>query len=110
MKYLLLVCRDPEFKTDPAVIVPTLEAWDADISGRGVKVHGHHLAAPSTSVTVRVRGDEVLVTDGPFAETKEHIAGFDIMECASMEAAVEEARNHPLARFGAIDVRAFGED
>jgi hypothetical protein len=47
------------------------------------------------------------VTDGPFAETKELIAGFDVLECGSLDEAVEIASRHPVAAFGAIDVREF---
>jgi hypothetical protein len=60
--------------------------------------------------TVRVRGDEVLVFDGPFAETKEQIGGFDVLECASLDEAIEVAGKHPVARFGAIDVRPFWQE
>ena len=56
---------------------------------------------------VRVRGGKPFVTDGPFAETKELIAGFDVLECSSLEEAVDIASRHPVAAFGAIDVREF---
>jgi hypothetical protein len=59
---------------------------------------------------VRIRGDEVLVSDGPFAETKEQIGGFDVLECASLDEALEVAAKHPVARFGAIDVRPFWQE
>jgi len=49
----------------------------------------------------------VLVADGPFAETKEQIAGFDIIECANLDQAIDVAAKHPVARFGTIDVRPF---
>src|SRR2546429_6614783 len=52
------------------------------MDGRGVRLLGRELDLPETAATVRVRGGETLVTDGPFAETKEFIAGFDILECA----------------------------
>jgi hypothetical protein len=59
---------------------------------------------------VRIRDDEVLVSDGPFAETKEQIGGFDVLECASLDEALEVAAKHPVARFGAIDVRPFWQE
>jgi uncharacterized protein (TIGR02246 family) len=77
---------------------------------RGVRLHGHRLALPSDAVTVRVRGGEVLRTDGPFAETKEYVAGFDILECDSLEEAIEAAAGHPVATIGAMEVRPFWED
>jgi len=70
---------------------------------------GHELRPLSDARTVRVRGGEVLVDDGPFAETKEQIGGFDILDCASLEEAVEVASRHPVARYGSIDVRPFWE-
>jgi len=52
----------------------------------------------------------VLVSDGPFAETKEQIAGFDILECADLDEAIEVDGKHPVARIGALDVRPFWTD
>ncbi len=54
---------------------------------------------------MRVRGGEVLVSDGPFAETKEQVAGFDVLECASLEEAVEIASRHPTATIGTFELR-----
>jgi hypothetical protein len=54
---------------------------------------------------VRVRGGRRIVTDGPFAETKEVILGFDLLECADMEEAIELAAQHPMARFGRLELR-----
>jgi len=58
---------------------------------------------------VRVRSGEVLVADGPFAETKEQIGGLDLVECADLDEAIEVASKHPVARFGSIEVRPFWE-
>jgi len=63
----------------------------------------------STAKTVRVRDGETLVTDGPFAETKDAIAGYDVIECGSLEEALEIAAKHPAARFGGVEIRAFVE-
>jgi hypothetical protein len=52
-----------------------------------------------------VREEEVLLSDGPFAETKEWIAGYDIIECEDLDEAIEVASRHPVARFGSIEVR-----
>jgi len=59
---------------------------------------------------VRVRSGEVVLADGPFAETKELIAGFDIIDCADLDEALEVAGKHPVARIGSIEVRPFAED
>jgi hypothetical protein len=54
-----------------------------------------------------VREKYAIVTDGPFAETKEQIAGFDVLECADLDEAIEVASRHPMARFGVLEVRPF---
>ncbi|QQM38927.1 nuclear transport factor 2 family protein [Streptomyces liliifuscus] len=108
MKYMLLVCGDDTADTSGAAPV---EPWVEEHGvQRGVRLHGHRLRLPAEAVTVRVRDGEVLRTDGPFAETKEYVAGFDILECDSLEEAVEVAAKHPVASFGAMEVRAFWED
>jgi hypothetical protein len=60
---------------------------------------------PGAGRSVRVRGGKPIVTDGPFAETKEAVGGFDILECGSLEEAVEIAAGHPVAQVGTIEVR-----
>ena len=62
------------------------------------------------ATTVRVREEEVLLSDGPFAETKEQIAGYDIIECENLDEAIEVASRHPVARFGSIEVRPLWEE
>ncbi|MBW0092156.1 hypothetical protein I4I73_14885 [Pseudonocardia sp. KRD-184] len=61
----------------------------------------------SAATTVRVRAGELLVTDGPLAETKELIVGYDVLECADLDEAVEVARAHPMARIGRLELRPF---
>ncbi|WP_405875876.1 YciI family protein [Streptomyces sp. NBC_00005] len=104
MKYMLLVCGDDT--ADASAMAP-VEPWVEELGDRSVRLHGHRLALPSEAVTVRVRGGEVLRTDGPFAETKEYVAGFDVLECDSLEEAVEAAAKHPVATIGAMEVRPF---
>ncbi|MFJ9895634.1 YciI family protein [Streptomyces sp. NPDC091280] len=104
MKYMLLVCGDD---TADASGTAPVEPWVEELGDRGVRLHGHRLALPAEAVTVRVRGGEVLRTDGPFAETKEYVAGFDVLECDTLEEAVEAAARHPVATVGAMEVRPF---
>ncbi|MCX5053116.1 MULTISPECIES: YciI family protein [unclassified Streptomyces] len=104
MKYMLLVCGDDT--ADASGMAP-VEPWVEELGDRSVRLHGHRLALPAEAVTVRVRGGEVLRTDGPFAETKEYVAGYDILECDSLEEAVEAAAGHPVATIGAMEVRPF---
>jgi hypothetical protein len=113
MKYLLLVCWDGErmnAQTEPDPTDTVKEEsfpWLDDLQARGIWVTGDQLAPPRRARTVRVRDGKTMVTDGPFAETKEAVGGFDIIECGSLEEAVEIAAGHPGARTGTIEVRPF---
>jgi len=107
MKYMMFVCVDPEPDTDPAP-EPDIEAWVAENDAAGRRLQGSVLSPASSATTIRVRNGELLVSDGPFAETKEWIAGFDLLECADLDEAIEVARAHPMARAGRIELRAFG--
>jgi hypothetical protein len=112
MKYLLLVCWDGErmnAQTEPdAPASPEEEEpfwWVEDLRSRDIWIMGDQLAPPRRARTVRVRDGKTIVTDGPFAETKEAIGGFDLLECDSLEEAIEIAASHPNAEGGAIEVR-----
>jgi hypothetical protein len=110
MKYLLLICGDENLTlTDEQgeQMRKDTEAWVADTGGRGVRLEGNRLRPVSDATTVRVREGEVLVADGPYAETKEQIAGFDIVECADLDEAVEVAARHPMSAYGSVEVRPF---
>jgi hypothetical protein len=106
MKYMMFVCVDGEPDTDPSP-EPDIFAWVADNDAAGRRLDGHELAPTSAATTVRVRNGELLVSDGPFAETKEVIVGFDILECADLDEAIEVARAHPMARGGRLELRPF---
>ncbi len=67
------------------------------------------LGPTSAATTVRVRNGELLVSDGPFAETKEVIVGYDLLECADLDEAIEVARTHPMARGGRLELRPFAD-
>jgi hypothetical protein len=81
--------------------------WLDDLQERGIWVTGDQLAPPRRARSVRVRDGKTMVTDGPFAETKEAVGGFDIIEAGSLEEAVEIAAGHPVAQIGTIEVRPF---
>ena len=76
------------------------------LSGESVTVGGNELDGVATATTVRVRNDETLVTDGPFAELKETLGGYYVFECDSIEEACNWAAKIPAARHGAIEVRS----
>ena len=77
----------------------------AEMVARGVNLHGDRLRPIEDATLVRVRNGEVLVTDGPFTESKEWIAGYDMLEAADLDEAIEIASKHPMARFGRIELR-----
>ncbi|SIN07451.1 YciI family protein [Micromonospora cremea] len=106
MKYMMFVCTDTEPDTDPTD-VPDIHAWVAENDARGRRLEGDALAPTTAATTVRVRGGELLVSDGPFAETTEVIVGFDLLDCADLDEAIEVARAHPMARHGRLELRPF---
>ena len=113
MKYLMLVCRNESVELsleERAQIGPATEAWVEEMDRRGIRLEGNALRLVSDATTVSVRGGEVLIADGPFAETKEQIAGYDIIDCADLDEAIGVASKHPVARFGKIEVRPFWVD
>ena len=113
MKYLLLVCWDAEHQNADAEPTPSEKAaretepfpWVDELRAKGTWLIGDQLAAPRRGRTVRVRDGKRTVTDGPFAETKEAVGGFDLLECDSLEEAIEIAAAHPVAEIGTIEVR-----
>ncbi|WP_345366462.1 YciI family protein [Saccharopolyspora cebuensis] len=125
VKYLLLIysnpenwehptyLRAPEFLALPeeerAELTRQAEAGHAEITESGELLGGQALAAPSLSRTVRVRDGTLAATDGPFIETKEQLAGYLVVDCASPERAAEIAARIPDARFAAVEVRPLAE-
>jgi len=107
MRYLLMICTDGPLDADPAKL--NVGDWIAATTASGTRVTGDRLRPPGDATTVRLRDGEVLLTDGPFAETKEQVGGFDIIECPDLDAAIEVAAAHPIARFGAVEIRPIWE-
>lgn len=104
MEYMLFIATDPEAeKYDPAQ--DNIEEWVTDLESRGAHLHGDRLRPIEDATTVRRRNGEVIVTDGPFTESKEWIAGYDIIQAADLDEAIQIAAGHPMARFGRIEIR-----
>lgn len=106
MRYMLFICTDPtgeEYTPEG----DNIQEWVSELDARGAAVIGDRLRPAAEAVTVRVRGGRRLVTDGPFTESKELIAGFDVIECETLDDALDIAARHPMARFGRVEVRAF---
>ena len=107
MKYLCLVYLEPEKWN----AVPDRECANC---GNGLKEAGKLLSAEplhrvDTAKTVRIRGGKLMVTDGPFAETKEHLAGFYLIDAKDLDEALDLASQIPPAREGTIEVRPVRE-
>lgn len=99
---------DATSEADVATI-PACASWVAEMQRRGVLCDLVGLRPSSDATVVRVRGDEVLLSDGPFTETKEQIAGFGLVECVDLDEAIEVASKHPAARLGLVEVRPVWE-
>jgi hypothetical protein len=109
MKYMMFVVADPDAaaEAEPSENDLTIEEWLADVDGRGKRIAGDALRPVSDATTVRVSRGQVLVTDGPFTESKEWIAGFDILECDDLDEAIAIAARHPQANGGKLELRPF---
>jgi len=113
MKYLFLICteapgNEPGAESIEAAGGPMdVEDWVAEMDGKGARLTGNRVRPGSDATTVRVRNGDVVVLDGPYAETKEQIAGFDIIEAENLDEAIEIASKHPMAWGGMVDVRPF---
>lgn len=114
MKYACLVYIDASImgalskEEDTKLTDATVEA-DWDLRQRGHLILAQPLQAPETAVTIRVREGKLSKTDGPFAETKEFLGGFYLIEARDMEEAIRIAEEDPMARMGSVEVRPFLE-
>ena len=86
-----------------------LHRWLDEMRARGALVDGSRLRPTSDGASVRTAAGERLVSEGPFAESAEQIAGYDLIECADLADAVEIAARHPTTRIGRIEVRPLAE-
>ena len=110
MQYLLLIYHNEAewAKSAPADLAPVYEEYGKlreELTGKGKYVGGNQLAATTMATTVRVRGGKQVVTDGPFAETKEQLAGFFLVNASDQDEAIAIAARIPSARNGTIEVR-----
>jgi hypothetical protein len=106
VKYLLMICGD---ESAEQYADAGCGGWSEEMEQRGVLESAAGLRPPHEATTVRVRNDEVLLTDGPFAETKEQIGGFVLINCADLDEAIEIAAKHPAAGYGTIEIRPLLE-
>lgn len=111
MKYVFLICDDETVSPSMAEIEadPAFQAYDAEVDRRGAGRGGARLRPVAEATTVRVRDGETLMSDGPFAETKDFVGGIDIVECADLDEAIALAALHPYAGWGCVEVRPVWE-
>jgi hypothetical protein len=109
MRYALLMCTDESAAIDAqerARRAAVLAAFTDQMAARGTLLASEQLHRTETATTVRCwDGGDVMITDGPFAETKEQIAGLFIVECKDVDEAIEVATAVPAAWYGTIEVR-----
>ena len=113
MKYLILIYHNPSILKiwegfSDAQRAEGLRVYDAlreDLEASGELIVSEALADPSLAARVSVREGRTTTTDGPFAEVKEHLAGFFLIECESIQRAIERAARVPEAAFGPVEVR-----
>jgi hypothetical protein len=114
MKYLCLIYIDEALrqkmpKAEADKIFGEFVAFTESIRGSGHYLGANRLQPTNAATTVRVRSGKTLTTDGPFAETKEQLGGYYLVEAASLEEAIGVAARIPSARFGSIEVRPVME-
>jgi len=114
MRYLLMICTEettdeassPE---EQAAGMAEYGAFMEEMGTRGVLQGGERLRPTTDATTVRVRDGETVTSDGPFAETKEQVGGYFVVDCKDLDEAIEVAAKIPGARFGSIEVRPIWE-
>ena len=112
MKYLLVICDDESDPQGPKEIAarPDHVAWLDFLRTDGVTLlAGERLRPSGDATSVRARDGDVLISDGPFAETKEQLGGFALIECTDLDQAIEVAARHPWAAHGVIEIRPVWE-
>ncbi len=113
MRYLLLIygpeATEPPSEEAMAEEMTAYNAFGREVTERGVMRGGEALEPTTTATTVRVRDGETVVSDGPFAETKEALGGFYLLECRDLDEAIELAAKIPGAKSGSIEVRPIWE-
>jgi hypothetical protein len=113
MRYMLLLAGDESLvntaNEGDEGMSPEYAEFVKDLAERGVLQGGERLRPTADATTVRVRDGEVLSTDGPFAETKEQLAGYFTVDCKNLDEAIEVAAQIPGAKFGSVEVRPIWE-
>src|SRR5947209_1595138 len=112
MRFLMLVCRDESIVfsvEDRGRIGSQVQAWVTEMERRGVRLHGDVLADVAATTNVRVRAGETQVEHGARVELPAPASGFNLIECADLDEAIEVSAKHPIARYGFIELRPVAE-
>ena len=114
MRYALLIARDEEMREQapPEAVEMMYKAYGEftrELDAAGARIADAELQPSSTATTVRVDGDDVVTTDGPFAETKEQLGGFYVIEAKDLDEAIRWAAKIPSATFSPVEVRPLAE-
>ena len=109
MKYAILIYGDEETPNPASEDMELWGAYTQEIAEKGLMQAGEALQPTATATSVRIRDGQTLTTDGPFAETKEQLGGFYILECKDLDEAIEYAGKIPTAPYGTIEVRPVME-
>lgn len=106
-KYMMLIYAptDPAQADAAGTDIERWIAYDAMLKAAGVHVSDHRLHGPETATTVRVRGGDTVISDGPFADTKEYLAGYYVIDAGDLDAAIALAAQVPLSHYGSVELR-----
>lgn len=110
MRYMFLICEDEAVVASRGdALMPAYGAFSEEVAKAGIMRAGDRLRPSGSATTVRVRGGKTGTTDGPFAETKEQLGGYYILDCKDLDEAIAYAAKIPGAQFGSIEVRPIWE-
>jgi hypothetical protein len=109
MQYMLMIyyepTDDPPTDDERAATRAAYDQLNADLQARGMLRGGAELQPADTATSVRIRNGQAMLTDGPFAETKEQLGGYYLIECDTLDEALEVAKAIPGAHYGTVEVR-----
>jgi hypothetical protein len=114
MRYMLLIYDDEAAaaqatQEEQEIAYVDYARYTEEVTNRGILLAGDALMPTHTATTVRVRDGKILTTDGPFAETKEQLGGFYMLNCKDLDEATELAAKIPGARHGSVEIRPVAE-
>ncbi|KQV88957.1 YciI family protein [Pelomonas sp. Root1237] len=104
MNYLLIIAHDDGFAPTERLVAEIMD-WIKSMEARGIRVQGNPLRPASEAVTVRVRDGRISPSAGPFSRSREQMCAYELIQCASLDIAVEVAAKHPMAAVATIEVR-----